>query len=406
MGSSDGFRPAGWVRAAALVGRLAEERTGRPLGALDESEVRRRVSKRLGRTVGGDDPGLRALLADAAEAPLTALGRVWLRGELVRRGVTEGLLEDELRRRPEIAGTPLPLPLVVAGLPRTGTTLLHTLLGLDPEAIAFRFWELRRPYPLARTRLDRATRKLRAAGMAALANSMAPALRDIHRVAALAPEEDVFLFRDIGMLATPVAAPRYLDWLRASDAAPGYLTYRRHLQALLHDQPGRRPVLKSPFHLGRLQALLAMLPEAVVVQTHRDPAVALASWCSLSAVLTSASSARVEPEALGRRWLDFWTGELDRALSTRAAAPDASFHDVVYEALVADPLAEVERLYARLGLALSPVARPRMVDWIDRHHRGRPNPHRYALADFGLDPAEVDRRFGGYREWVASRTSS
>jgi hypothetical protein len=205
--SGDGLRAAGWVRAAALVGRLAERRTGRPLGALDEGEVRARVAKRLGRAVDRDDSGLRALLADAAEAPLTSLGRVWLRGELVRRGVTDGLLEDELGRRPEIAATPVPMPLVVTGLPRTGTTLLHTLLDIDPDAVAFRFWELRRPYPLASGRFDQATRKLLAAAMAALANSMTPALRDIHRVAALAPEEDVFLFRDIGMLATPVAAP-------------------------------------------------------------------------------------------------------------------------------------------------------------------------------------------------------
>jgi hypothetical protein len=76
--SRDVFRPAGWVRAAALVGRLAERTTRRPLGALDEGEVRLRVAKRLGRAVDGDDPGLRALLADAAEAPLTSLGRVWL----------------------------------------------------------------------------------------------------------------------------------------------------------------------------------------------------------------------------------------------------------------------------------------------------------------------------------------
>jgi hypothetical protein len=89
---------------------------------------------------------------------------------------------------------------------------------------------------------------------------MAPRLRDIHPVSALRPEEDVFLFRDTGMLAVPVAAPGYLGWLQATDPTPAYRTYRRHLQALLQDRPGRRPVLKSPFHLGRLGALLAEVP--------------------------------------------------------------------------------------------------------------------------------------------------
>jgi hypothetical protein len=159
-------------------------------------------------------------------------------------------------------------------------------------------------------------------------------------------------------------------------------------------------VLKSPFHLGGLGVLLADVPEATVVWTHRDPTVALASWCSLAAVLTSAASDQVDLAALGRRWLGFWATELDRALAARTTADPARVHDVGYEALVADPLAEVERLYARLGLELSGGARQRMSRWIGRHHyRGRGRLHRYALADFGLDPAAVDRRFARYREW-------
>jgi hypothetical protein len=152
--------------------------------------------------------------------------------------------------------------------------------------------------------------------------------------------------------------------------------------------------------------LLAEVPEAVVVWTHRDPAVALASWCNLAAVLAGAANDQVDLPALGRRWLGFWATELDRALAARAAADPARLHDVGYQALVADPLGEVERLYARLGLALSGVARRRMRRWIGRHHHRGRRPHRYALADFGLDPAVVDRRFTRYRDWVAVGTWS
>jgi hypothetical protein len=262
MGEGDGFGPAAWVRAAVVVGRLAEQRAGLKLGRLDQQEVRRRASRQLGRPIGGDDPGLRVLLADLAQAPLTPLGRVWLRSELIRREVTQARLWDEVRRRPGLLATPLPRPLmVVVGLPRTGTALLHTLLGCDPAALVLPFWQLRRPYPIPPRRLERAARIMRAAAMAGLARSMAPRLRDIHPVFALRPEEDVFLFRDTGMLAVPVAAPGYLGWLQATDPTPAYRTYRRHLQALLADRPGRRPVLKSPFHLGRLGVLLAEVPE-------------------------------------------------------------------------------------------------------------------------------------------------
>jgi hypothetical protein len=184
VGEGGGFGPAAWVRATTVVGRLAEQRAGLNLGRLDEQEVRRRASRQLGRTITGDDPGLRLLLADLAQAPLTPMGRLWLRSELIRREVTQARLGDEVRRRPGLLDTPLPRPLiVVVGLPRTGTTLLHTLLGCDPQALVLPFWQLRRLYPIPRRRLERATRMLRAAAMARLARSMTPQLRDIHPVA-------------------------------------------------------------------------------------------------------------------------------------------------------------------------------------------------------------------------------
>jgi Sulfotransferase family len=100
------------------------------------------------------------LLADLAQAPLTPLGRVWLRSELIRRAVTQARLRDEFRRRPGLLATPRPRPLiVVVGLPRTGTTLLHTLLGCDPQALVLPLWQLRRPYQ-GRRRPDEAVHLL------------------------------------------------------------------------------------------------------------------------------------------------------------------------------------------------------------------------------------------------------
>jgi hypothetical protein len=149
MDEGDRFGPAAWVRAAVVVGRLAEQRAGLNSGRLDKLEVRRRASRQLGRPLIGDDPGLRVLLADLAQAPLTPLGRVWLRSQLIRREVTQARLEDAFRRRPGLLHTPPPRPLVVVGLPRTGTTLLHTLLGCcDPAALVLPLWQLRRPYPI------------------------------------------------------------------------------------------------------------------------------------------------------------------------------------------------------------------------------------------------------------------
>jgi Sulfotransferase family len=113
------------------------------------------------------------------------------------------------------------------------------------------------------------------------------------------------------------------------------------------------------------------------------------------------------PGCAGPAWPGFWATELERALAARTTADLARFHDVGYEALVADPLREVARLYTRLGLELSGAARQRMRRWIQRHHHpGRRRSHRYALAEFGLDPDVVERRFARYREWMGAVTSS
>jgi hypothetical protein len=228
--------------------RSCLRRAGRSIGRLDEHEMRRRESRRLGRPVVGDDPGLRVLLTDLADARLTPIGRVWLRNELIRRDVTEAGLHDELRHRPDVIDTLVPRPLVVVGLPRTGTTLLHALLGCDPAAFVLPFWQqLRRPYPVPRGRLDRATRIVRAPAMASLARSMAPRLRDIHPVSSLRPEEDVLLLRDTGMLAVPVAAPGYLRWLQATrprNTGPTAGTCRR-CYAIGPDAAGAEVIVSS-----------------------------------------------------------------------------------------------------------------------------------------------------------------
>jgi hypothetical protein len=206
MGEADRFRPAAWVRAAAMVGWLAEQRAGLNFGRLDEQEVRQGASRQLGHPIVGDDLGLRVLLADLVQAPLTPLGRLWLRSELIRREVThaaEGGVPPSTRPAAHAAaaaagrGWPAPDRHDAAADPA----------GCDLEALVLPFRQLRRPYPIPGRRLDRMTRIVRPAAMARLARSMAPRLRDIHPVPALRPEEDVFLFRDTGMLAVPVTAP-------------------------------------------------------------------------------------------------------------------------------------------------------------------------------------------------------
>ncbi len=392
--SADPFRPARWVDAVVRAKRRVSARS--PV-RLDAEDLRRRAAKRLGRPVEMNDPGLDILLADPATVDLTDLGRLAVRAQLLRRIVTAEALSDTLERRPDLDAIALPRPLVVVGLPRSGTTLLHVLLACDPGAFVPRFWQLQEPAPPPSGAVDRSMRYARAGLMVAASRVMMPRLRALHPLGAGQPEECIFLFRDLGNQAVPFPAFGYLRWLRGDGAgAADYGDYRRYLQLLASSRPGRRLVLKSPFHLGHLDDLLATLPDALVAHTHREPATALASWCSLAATIGRGTVASLDLGLLGQSWLDFWADAAERAVVVRGTAEPRRFHDVRYDDLVAEPLGEVRRLYAAAGLQLTPTTQRRMERWLDRHHRRQRPRHRYDLAQFDLDRATVDARFGAY----------
>jgi hypothetical protein len=391
----DPFRPARWVDAVARARRAVSDRS---IVRLDASDLRRRATRRLGRPVHSDDLGLDVLLADLSTADLTDLGRLAVRAQLLRRIVTAEELADARRHRPALGAVVVDRPLVIVGLPRTGTTLLHCLLACDPAAVAFPYWELQRPAPPRTLPLERAVRYTRAALTVSAAKIMLPTLRDVHPLAPRQPEECVFLFRDTAMYAVPLVAFGYLRWMQGEgSSAVDYHTYRETLQVLLAAHPGRRPILKSPFHLDHLDDLFTALPDALVVHTHRDPAAALASWCSFAATIGRGTVASLDLVALGQSWLDFWAHAAERALVTRRTAAASRFHDVRYDDLVTHPLREVRRIYAAAGLPITATAEQRMHRWLARDFRRRRRPHRYHLDQFGLDATTVGARFREYR---------
>ena len=131
--------------------------------------------------------------------------------------------------------------------------------------------------------------------------------------------------------------------------AEHYRYFRQQLQVLQWRDRRERWLLKSPAHLFWVDELLAALPGARLIQTHRDPLQVLASFCSLSAVLCGIGSDHVDPPALGALWAPTWADGLERAAAARAAHPDTPVVDVAYPDLVADPLATVRADLRRIG---------------------------------------------------------
>jgi hypothetical protein len=349
---------------------------------------------------GPDDfgDGLAVLLSSfVSEAGLTANGeraaRALLRGALVARLLSEA----GFAAHPSSASVPVPRPIFVTGLPRTGTTFLHRLLVGDPSHQGLELWlaEAPQPRPPRSAWESNPAYRFVADGIARH-QAANPSFGAVHELGAGQVEECWQLlrqsFRSVSY-ACLAHLPAYSAWLDGEDWVPAYARHRRNLQLLGLWEAERRWVLKNPSHLFALDALMTVYPDALVVVTHRPPAVAMASMCSLAAQASAGWSTVFSGSVLGRDQLALWSAGLARFCSARSRYPAGQFVDVQYDDLVADPLGVVKRIYATFGLPLSEQATDAMRALVARPSGG-PSGHRYTLADFGLTPDEVAGAFG------------
>jgi len=295
---------------------------------------------------------------------------------------------------------------VVTGLPRTGTTLVQQLLALDPAWRVLRLWEALSPVPAAGEGRSRPARIAAAETWVARYLEMAPEMRAIHSPSAEGPEEcDALMQNHFASqhLDDMFDARRYSAWLYSADLSAEYGGHARQLRALEAGGPGEvRPwVLKSPSHLAHLGALLRTYPAAVVVQCHRAPVEAVASWASLVRAVRRPHTGTVVPAAVGEQCLERSARATERALAAREEAGEERFVDLAYRSLVADPLAAVRSVYDRTGRALPAGVEARMAAWVTGNPQHKHGRHHYRPADFGLAEEGVDRALGPYRRRFA-----
>lgn len=352
------------------------------------------------------EPLRRLLDSLEREAALHEIGGLtWFErvvGVLVNRLRTE----DWIARNPQILKERIERPVVIVGLPRTGTTMLHRMIASDPSVLALRWYESRNPAPFPDSegaardpRIDDAEREV------ALMLETVPDLLAAHPMDALAPDEEILLIEHAFVSWNPEAfcnVPGYAAWLETQDVTPGY----RHLDRVLRfltwqkrrrGETGRRWVLKAPFHLAFLDALLAVFPDARVVLTHRDPVETVPSMASFAHVLHKLGSDHVDPLAIGAHWQRKLAWATRRALAARAGREER-FLDVDYEALVADPIACARRIYAFADMPLSESAVAGMREWAVENARDRRPVHRYTLAEYGMTEEQLARDFAEYRK--------
>ena len=194
-------------------------------------------------------------------------------------------------------------------------------------------------------------------------------------------------------------APAYSGWLAHAALVDEYRHYALQLRVLSESrQAGAIWALKSPGHLGHLDALLAALPGCTVVVCHRHPHQAVASYASLVHTLRRAYSGTVSPHAVGRQALERTVTAVNRSLEVRAATPGAVVVDVSYGELVRDPVSVVRAVYERRGRSLGEAVAQGMLGWVAANPQHKHGRHRYGLADFGLTSAQVDAAFAPYMD--------
>jgi hypothetical protein len=349
-------------------------------------------------------PRLDAMLtAVTADSGLGPLGRLAVHQRCVRLLTARLLVEDLLRRRPEILAIELPAPIVVIGLPRSGTTHLVNLIAADARLRSLPYWESLEPCPRpgdgpARDGLDprftRCTRDYEAQ------MQMVPLLRAMHHQHPTAIEEEIEL-QDLDFssytLEWLARVPAWRDFYLGLDQHRHYAYLKKVLQVLTFLRGPNRWVLKSPQHLEQIPALLATFPDATFAVTHRDPVSVIQSAITMLAYGDRMRRPAIEPEALASYWIDRVDRLLRACVRDRDLLPADRTIDVIFDEFMADDVGMVDRIYGRADLPMTPEARARLDGFMAANPRGKHGRVAYDLeGDFGVSRAEVRSRFDYY----------
>ena len=327
-------------------------------------------------------------------------------------------LARERQQRPEIEDQKITRPVFIVGINRTGTTLLHRLMVRDPRFWALRMYEMNTPVLPSGTSVSvvgTATDPRRDHEEAAMdAVRFADSFAGLHPLETDEPEEDYVLLHQSFVSWVYVVyyrIPNYEAWLNLNGSVDGYAHHRRVLQYYTWQRLQRSPrggwLLKMPYHLMELETLLKEYPDAVFIQTHRDPEQFMGSWNSMVDQSRAITSHRHPPNLTGQEQLRLMSRMLNSAMAVRSSKGDQiqDWVDVRFADLVNDPMAVVRNIYAQLGWSLLPEAESAMKQWLvqQAEQRRKETRHTYTLEDYGLSSASVKRAFEPYLDFVAER---
>ena len=341
----------------------------------------------------GDDDGL------------TGVGRLTLHNKLVQHASSRLLIQDTLTRHPEILDIEIKAPIIVAGLPRSGTTHLLNLMAADSRLRSLPLWEAYEPLPRPGEALlpdgtDPRWQRCEESWQAMQANS--PLLASMH------PMNPDHIHEELELMGPDFASYNY-EWLAPSpnwrehyfnhDQTPHY-EYMKNVLKILQWRAGPDQwVLKCPQHMEQLTILHKVFPDATIAITHRDPVAVIQSAITMLGYGQRMNRKQVDLPAL----LEYWSERIERLLRAcvrdRDALPPAQSIDVPFNAFMADDIATVEKIYQRADREFDERARGELQTFLREHPRGKEGRIIYDLqGDFGIRPQALRERFEFYFE--------
>jgi hypothetical protein len=339
------------------------------------------------------------------ETDLTELARGGVYADMVRFAANRLRVEDLVKRHPEILDIKIDRPIIVAGLPRSGTTYLQNFLSADDRLRSLPYWEALSPVPSSpeeNGKLPDDPRYGRAAEAWAQMDAMLPYIKMIHPFDADHISEDIELQAidfTTYFLEWPVPNRIWADHYWNTDQTSSYRYLKKVVQVLTWIRGPNRWLLKCPQHMEQLPAVNAVFPDATIVLNHRDPVASIQS-----AITSMGYSSRIRVKDVDTSKIaDYWIGRYERLLQRcvrdRDLIPNDRVEDVYFHELMADPMRIVANIYAKAGLPLTDEVRAKMAKFLDDNPRGKHGALDYNLRrDFGLDPAAIRSRFAGYVE--------
>ncbi len=393
------------VRLLNLAGRAAGAIGWRPVN-LDFDNLLKTACANSGLSDFGEDDfhePLRRLLRELEDtARLSTLGRMVARADLLRTLENRLGMVDLLKKHPEIEDQPIERPLFVVGPPRSGTTIFHDLLAMDPDNRVPLSWEAAYPLPPPETATYHSDPRI-ARVQADLDNvdRLLPEFKTMHPMGAERAQECVSLVsHDFTSMIYYVQfeVPNYDRWVMDCDMRSALKWHRRFLQILQWKCPGKRWALKSPQHMWHLAHIHREYPDALFVQTHRDPVNTVISMSNLAAALQGLASEEADQQRIARHYAEGLARGYNATVDYRStgALPDSQVVDLYFRDFIRDQVGTVRRAYAHFGLELSDDAAARMQAFLDNNPADKHGKHLYRFEDTGLAEDELRAMFSKY----------